>query len=491
MKKILAILLVLALCMSSIAILASCGDPKDPAQSGTPAPDPDHEHTFVEGKCECGETDPDYQPPHEHTFVEGKCECGETDPNYQPPHEHTFVEGKCECGESDPNYTPARIPDVEDENGVMIYYQDFDSITGTDNAAILEQLGWKGALNHSYKDDTQIAYGAESLFTHNGKESQCQGATLMPYFENTGLRTNLSLLSIENGVLKIDNETNNPNGAWATFEILATGALDAAKANGGFTVQYDIKYDVTTTKNGADNLNMWAGVIACVGLSDSRIAVSGTMPQIFADGTVRPWHGAVGHAFSTLESHGGTKSPLVGAALDKTQVLEKLFGADVASLEQKTMTVRIVYVTDEAWTRTEKMNGEDVTLGKGMHVYIKGEGQSEFTLVSTTGASRFLAGTNAASLAFVLAGKLETDYVNGSSNSWIGMYAWGNNTTNAEAVEKDGKTYESYYQEHYDASGIVYLDNFAVWLGAGNIPANKTPAPIPTPEAPAPETPAA
>jgi hypothetical protein len=41
-----------------------------------------------------------------HTFVEGACECGATDPNYVPPHEHTFVEGKCECGETDPNYTP-------------------------------------------------------------------------------------------------------------------------------------------------------------------------------------------------------------------------------------------------------------------------------------------------------------------------------------------------------------------------------------------------
>ena len=65
-----------------------------------------HEHSFVDGKCECGESDPNYQPPHEHNFVEGKCECGESDPNYQPPHEHSFVEGKCECGESDPNYVP-------------------------------------------------------------------------------------------------------------------------------------------------------------------------------------------------------------------------------------------------------------------------------------------------------------------------------------------------------------------------------------------------
>ena len=74
---------------------------------------PPHTHTFVEGKCECGETDPNYQPPHTHTFVEGKCECGETDPNYQPPHTHTFVEGKCECGETDPNY----VPDEDDGLG--------------------------------------------------------------------------------------------------------------------------------------------------------------------------------------------------------------------------------------------------------------------------------------------------------------------------------------------------------------------------------------
>jgi len=70
-----------------------------------------HEHNFVEGKCECGETDPNYEPPHVHNFVEGKCECGETDPNYEPPHVHNFVEGKCECGETDPNYKPEVKPE--------------------------------------------------------------------------------------------------------------------------------------------------------------------------------------------------------------------------------------------------------------------------------------------------------------------------------------------------------------------------------------------
>ena len=45
-----------------------------------------------------------YTAPHEHKFENGKCECGESDPNYQPPHEHKFENGKCECGETDPNY---------------------------------------------------------------------------------------------------------------------------------------------------------------------------------------------------------------------------------------------------------------------------------------------------------------------------------------------------------------------------------------------------
>ncbi len=49
-----------------------------------------HEHVFVEGKCECGELDPNYEeepPAHEHVFVDGTCECGETDPNYEKPND--------------------------------------------------------------------------------------------------------------------------------------------------------------------------------------------------------------------------------------------------------------------------------------------------------------------------------------------------------------------------------------------------------------------
>ena len=49
--------------------------------------------------CEMGGT----ETPHTHQFVEGKCECGEKDPNYIP-HQHNFIDGICACGEKDPNY---------------------------------------------------------------------------------------------------------------------------------------------------------------------------------------------------------------------------------------------------------------------------------------------------------------------------------------------------------------------------------------------------
>ena len=65
-----------------------------------------HTHSFVNGKCSCGATDPNYVPPHTHSYVNGKCSCGATDPNYVPPHTHSYVNGQCSCGATDPNYGP-------------------------------------------------------------------------------------------------------------------------------------------------------------------------------------------------------------------------------------------------------------------------------------------------------------------------------------------------------------------------------------------------
>ena len=84
MKKTLTLLTLIALVISLCLSFTGCN----------------HKHDFVEGKCECGEIDPNYVPPHRHTFVDGKCACGEIDPN----HECIFFEGKCIiCFKDDPN----------------------------------------------------------------------------------------------------------------------------------------------------------------------------------------------------------------------------------------------------------------------------------------------------------------------------------------------------------------------------------------------------
>ena len=61
--------------------------------------------------------------PHEHNFVEGKCECGESDPNYVPPHEHKFEEGKCACGAEDPNYVAPEQPAPEQPAEELGFFQ--------------------------------------------------------------------------------------------------------------------------------------------------------------------------------------------------------------------------------------------------------------------------------------------------------------------------------------------------------------------------------
>ncbi len=64
MKRILTLVLVLCLALSALASCAVVDKVKDMIGLG-------HEHSFVEGKCECGEVDPDYVPEEKPAVDEG------------------------------------------------------------------------------------------------------------------------------------------------------------------------------------------------------------------------------------------------------------------------------------------------------------------------------------------------------------------------------------------------------------------------------------
>ena len=71
---------------------------------------------------------------HTHSYVDGKCECGEADPNYKPAHTHSYVDGKCECGEFDPDFDPF-APDLNDKPG------NSDKNTVTYTVTVVDQNG--------------------------------------------------------------------------------------------------------------------------------------------------------------------------------------------------------------------------------------------------------------------------------------------------------------------------------------------------------------
>ena len=105
MKRHFNLLASVLLVIAMVFALASC-DLIDKIIPGKDQPEPEHQHAFVDGSCECGEADPNYVAPHTHNFVEGKCECGETDPNYVKPEctEHAYgapeVTKEATCTES-------------------------------------------------------------------------------------------------------------------------------------------------------------------------------------------------------------------------------------------------------------------------------------------------------------------------------------------------------------------------------------------------------
>ena len=149
----------------------------------------DHTHNFVDGKCECGESDPNYVPPHTHNFVNGECECGETDPNYVPPvvnNEYTLGLGLVygDVTNAQINATIATV--VLDNNGVIVAckidavqnkYTVTDSVAFT-NLLTKKELGYDynmAAFGHSLIGNATVKEWFEQAAAF---EAWCVGKTL-------------------------------------------------------------------------------------------------------------------------------------------------------------------------------------------------------------------------------------------------------------------------------------------------------------------------
>ena len=92
----------------------------------------EHTHSYTEEKtestctekgkitytCQCGDSYTEETEAIGHSFGDGVCAiCGASDPDYVPPHTHSFVDGKCECGEIDPTYTPENPGEQKPDEG--------------------------------------------------------------------------------------------------------------------------------------------------------------------------------------------------------------------------------------------------------------------------------------------------------------------------------------------------------------------------------------
>lgn len=145
------------------------------------------------------------EAPHEHSFVDGKCSCGETDPSYKPsdpeiPHEHSFVDGKCSCGETDPSFKPDTPPSGDDITEKKGYY-----VSATNG------------LGKIYLDGT-VSEGRFGATTDKSKavliyiESSRDGLVL--YFEKDGTKNYVVMDDVSTGASYTTDKNNASAFVW-------------------------------------------------------------------------------------------------------------------------------------------------------------------------------------------------------------------------------------------------------------------------------------
>ena len=328
-------------------------------------------------------------------------------------------------------------------NSYMIYFEDFNNIEATDKADILAELGWKdGIIDDADEFSTEFPYSQNKEYGHMLGEKD-----FAPRMSNTGLYATNAILSVNDGVLTIDNKTNNANGAYATFTIRPDGFM-AEAMKGVFTVQYDL-----TIKEASENAWVGIGINSenAYNASHGWTFINGWYHRFYASGRIDTFQGRYNawYAQNGLQSSAPDYTGLKSAS----ELCATLFGSDATNAVGKKVTVKAVYAYADG----------DGYAANYLYIYVKPEGASEWTLVSSKDT-----GVKSAydkDMVFIIGAYL--DYGTYKSAPYAGQ-----NSTNSETITIDGVEYESIYTDINDASAIIEIDNFAVWMGGGDMPTN-------------------
>ena len=353
-------------------------------------------------------------------------------------------------------------------NAYMIYFEDFNDITATDKAGILAEIGWReGVIDEDDVFGTDFHYNRDqNQYGHIGDNGNGP-KNFAPGMKNTGLYTTNATLAVNDGVLTIDNKTNNANGAYATFQIGADKYMAEAMKT-MFTIQYDV-----VIKDAAPDAWVGFGHNSANGYMDDWTFFDGWFTRLHTDGLIDTFLGYLNAWYSVGYTEAGSKD----YADMKTAgwICENIFGGDATDAKGQKVTIKVVYPYA---TGGVSHTGESYYKGY-QYIYAKPEGATEFTCVAVvkdSNAYSYKTGVYDNDLVFAIGAKTEYNSYNSAkypaaSGYNSAPYA-GQNSLNTETVTIDGVECPSVYLPEHDASAIIEIDNIAVWIGGGEMPTN-------------------
>ena len=267
---------------------------------------------------------------------------------------------------------------------MMVYNEDFSELSDTDAMDdILATLGWKlPVLNNS----TTGGLNTNNTKTLAENLASIDGVDLTPFAMLGGAhRPNYIAVSAQSGRLYVDNKTYNNNGA-GTYDgylhLLPSEYLELC-ALGDYTIEYDLEFAASSG----------GGVVMAPKFYAPEATASGSNAN-------RPHYLAarfnMGGTFQHAIRISGGSYQTVSTSDSPTSILSTVF-PEASSLVGQKMTVRIEMLAKDSDSDTEW----------GYNVYVKPEGASEWTFVSSfntsaTYASYYTSETNLASDALAM-----------------------------------------------------------------------------------------